>query len=305
MFSLFKKKSKAQVVGLEVRSSGIALAVASKNEGKNALITLCDYRECNAAERVSVLESLVEEHGLDGATCRVVLPADQYRVYPIEKPKVEESELVDAVRWKLKDLLDYDVNDAVLDVYDFPQDALKGRPEQVNVVSSRSALIQDTVNLVNKSGLELETIEISELAIRNIALRLADDDQRPVAVLYLRHGAGMIVLVKGDTLYFSRHFDFSLQALNDVAQQNSVIQQLSLEIQRSFDYFESQMAQVPPQTVALMGPAPNMPLANMLGGSIGARVEPLDMSLFMQDEANLGLEEIQAFVALASALREG
>ena len=304
MFSLFKKKSKAQEVGLEIRSSGIALAVTNGNVDGQKRIKHCEFKECNAAERADMLESLVDEHDLAGAICRVVLPAEQYRVYPIEKPKVEENELVDAVRWKLKDLLDYDVNDAVLDVYDFPSDALKGRPEQVNVVACRSALIQDTVNLINQSGLELGSIDISELAIRNVALSLSGDDQRPVAVLYLRHGAGMIVLAKGDTLYFSRNFDFSLQALNDVSQQNSVIQQLALEVQRSFDYFESQMAQVPPQTVMLIGPAPNMPLANMLGGNIAARVELIDMSNILQDDISIGLNEIQAFTALGSVLRE-
>ncbi len=305
MFSLLKKKSKAKIVGLEVRSSGIALAIASTDAGKEMRVTSCEYRECNAAERVTVLTSIVEEHGLAGALCRVVLPAEQYRVYPLEKPKVEEHELVAAVRWKLKDLLDYDVNDAVLDVYEFPADALKGRPEQVNVVASRAVLIQDTVDLLNQSGLELDSIDTSELSIRNIATRLTEDEQRAVGILYLRHGAGMIVLTKGDTLYFSRHFDFSLQALNDVAQQNSVIQHLALEVQRSFDYFESQMAQVPPQTLALMGPVANMPLANMLGGNIGAKVESIDMSPLLQGEANVGNEEIQAFVALGSVLREG
>jgi MSHA biogenesis protein MshI len=304
LFSLFKKKTRGQVVGLEIRSSGIALAVSS-GAGNASRISLCEYRECNAAERESVLTELVEEHNLMGVACRVVLPAEQYRVLPVEKPKVENDELVDAVRWKIKDLLDYDVNDAVLDVYDFPSDALKGRPEQVNVVSVRTALIQDTVNLVNKSGLELLSIDISELAIRNVAIRLSEDQQRAAAVLYLRNGSGMIVLVKGDTLYFSRNFDFSLQALNDVSQQNSVIQQLALEVQRSFDYFESQMAQVPPQTVALIGPAPNMPLANMLGGNIAAQVETIDMSGILQENDNVGLSEIQAFAALGCVLREG
>jgi MSHA biogenesis protein MshI len=304
LFSLFKKKSKGKVVGLEIRSSGIALAISSASAGAQSRIDVCEYKECNAAERESVLAEFVEKYDLAGCACRVALPADQYRVYPLEKPKVEESELVDAVRWKLKDILDYDVNDAVIDVYDFPSDALKGRPEQVNVVATRAALIQDTVNLVSKTDLELLSIDISELAIRNVALRLSEEAQRSIAVLYLRHGSGMIVLVKGDTLYFSRNFDFSLQALNDVSQQNSVIQQLALEVQRSFDYFESQMAQVPPQTVMLMGPAPNMPLANMLGGNIAAQVESIDMAGILQDDMTVGLNEIQAFTALCSVLRE-
>ncbi len=291
------------MLGIEVRVDGIAMSIAKAVKQK-AQIESCHFLECNAAERQKVLSEFVSEHGLTGALTRLVLPADQYKVYPIEKPKVEVNELAEAARWKIKDLIDFDIADAVTDVYDFPADALRGRPEQINVVASRSALIKNAVDLVNACDLALESIDISELAIRNVAAKI-DEPDRAASILYLRHGSGMIVLVKGDMLYFSRSFDFSLEALNDVSRQDSVIQQLALEIQRSFDYFESQLGQVPPSMVYLVGPAPNMPLANMLGGGIAARVQNLDFSEVMGEEFELGGNEIQAFVALSAVLREG
>jgi len=305
LFSFLKSKTRTGAVGLEVRADGISLSVAKPGNGGKLTISECIYREYNAAERVKVLNDLVSEFSLSGLPCYVVIPAEQYKIYPIEKPKVEENELADAARWKVKDLLDFDLESAVTDIYEFPSDALRGRPEQLNVVVCRSAIVQELVNLVTQSDLVLENIDIVDLAVRNVASRISSDEHRAVAVLYLRNGAGMMVLVKGGTLYFSRHFDFSVSALNEPSQQDSVIQHLALEVQRSFDYFESQMAQVPPQTVFLIGPTPNVPLANMLGGSISAQVELLDLSACYADEQAVGQNEINAFAALGCVLKGG
>jgi MSHA biogenesis protein MshI len=233
-----------------------------------------------------------------------VLPSKQYQIYPIDKPNVEDSELTDAARWRVKDMLDFDLNDAATDVYDFPSDALRGRPEQLNVVVCRSAIIKEALKLISESELELESIDIVDLALRNVAARLSDDEHKAQAVLYLRNGAGSMVLVKNGNLYFSRHFDFSLKSLNEPSQQDSVIQSLALEIQRSFDYFESQMGQVPPRTIALLGPDSDVPLTNMLGGSIAAEVTWLDLACCYGQEQTTERNEINCFAAIAGAIRE-
>jgi len=290
-------------LGIELHNDGISLAVSRIDQSGALKISACQYKECLPAERVTVLVEMVSELGADGSDCHVVLSPGQFKTYPIEKPKVEENELADAARWKVKDLLDFDLEEAVTDVYAFPEDALRGRPAQVNVVVSRKAIIQEIVDLIGNTGLELKSIDIADLAIRNVAQSISDNHDRAVAVLYLRNGAGMMVLVKGPTVYFSRHFDFSSQALNEPSQQDSVIQQLALEVQRSFDYFESQMGQVPPQTIYLVGPSPNIPLANMLGGSIAAKAMLLDLSAFFEGDIMSGVNEIYSFAAIGGALR--
>lgn len=304
--NLFSKNGAAKgTVGLEIRSDGMALALATKDP-KSGEVSLqqCLFKACNAAERKQTLAEMVDELDIDGLPCDLVLPSDQYQTFPIEKPKVEDSELADAARWKIKDMLDFDIDNAVTDTYDFPKDALRGRPDQVNVIATRKAIIKDNVDLVTASDLELETIGIADLALRNVASLIAGPNI-PAAVLYLRHGMGLMVLIKDNALYLARHMDFSMQSLNDPAQQETVIQNLGLEVQRSFDYFESQLGQAPPQNLTLIGPDPSMPLVNMLGGAIAARVESFDWSLLLPEESKAGLEEINCLLAIGAAIRGG
>lgn len=281
-------------MGLEVRPDGLGIAIA-----KGASDLVYAFEACNAAERAAKLKSIVDEQDLSKMACRVVLPFDQYKTYPIDKPKVEESEVSDAARWSVKDMLDFNLEDAITDVYEFPMDALRGRSAQVNVVVCRRTIIQGLVDLVNESGMILESIDIADLCLRNVALTQMSDADRPVAMLYLRRGAGNMIFVKGGNLYLARNFDFSTEALNEPSQQEKVIQQLALEVQRSFDYFESQLGQRPPGELILFGPDPNIPLANMLGGSITAKVTSLDLNpLSMED----GLEAVNTLVSVGAAL---
>lgn len=293
------------MLGLEISEKSISLAVAHPDETGQLKISACYSQNSDKSEFASLLKEWVDTHGLVGADCHVVLPSSHYKIFPLEKPAVDDSELVDAVRWKVKDLLDYPIEEAAIDVYEFPKDALRGRPAQISIVCSRSSVVQSIVNLVSGAGLNLLTIDIIDLAIRNHASRLVETEHQSAAILYLRPGHGTIVLVKGDVFYFSRHFEFSLDALNDVEKQDHVMQNLALEVQRSFDYFDSQMAQVPPQTLYLMGPAPNMPLANMLGGSIAAQVKMYDMTLAFGEQHKTTQEDVNGFAAMGVALKRG
>lgn len=305
MFSFFKKKARSGVVGVEISDQGLSLAVAKPDKEGLLQIVSCFSKKCAKSEYLSNIKTWVAENNLAGLPCHVVLAPSQYKTLPVEKPQVEESELADAVRWKVKDLLDYSIDDAVIDVFEFPKDALRGRPEQVSVVSARASSIKPLVDLVADAGLNLQTIDIADLALRNVLSRLVESEHQTAALLYLRAGGGMIVLIKNQTLYFSRHFDFSLEALSNVEQQDNVIQHLALEVQRSFDYFDSQMAQVPPQQLFLVGPTPNLPLANMLGGSIAAQVKVFDFAHCFGSQHKATQEEINGFAAMGAALKEG
>lgn len=300
LFPFRKSKASKGYVGLEIRPDGLAMAIIKDPANSESIDYL--FQPCSAADRAKTLGELVADQKVSGMMCHVALPFDQYKVYPVDKPEVEDAELADAVRWKIKDLLDFELDDAVSDVYSFPSDALRGRPEQVNVVVCRKAIVKNVVDLIAESELELACIDIGDMALRNIALTHAGESERAVALLYLRKGAGYMAFVKNQQLYLSRHFEFSLEALGDPAQQESVLQYLALEIQRSFDYFESQLGQIPPQELVLFGPDPNIPLANMLGGNISARIGALELPCLQEGDA---LAAINALVATGAVMRRG
>lgn len=243
-FSFFGRQTGQRgMVGIEVRPTSLSIAVLVKEKVK-----LLDFVEAMPAKRLEALSGLVREHKLEGMSCNLVLPPDLYSVQQVDRPAVEDNELVEAVRWKIKDRLEFNVDDAVIDVYGYPADALRGRPPQVNVVAARKAVIVELIHVVNGSGLQLQSIDITELALRNLVLPVTEEGHA-VALMVMRESSGIMLLIKDSTVYFSRRLDADMQGLSDPAQQDRIGQQLALEVQRSMDYFESQMRQNAPRSL--------------------------------------------------------
>ena len=272
---LFRRGPSVSRLCLEVRPDGIAWAVSPGRPSQQT-----GFAECLPAKRQQTLEELVSEYGWEGAPTILVLPIDQYQVFQVERPEgVEDSELADALKWKLKDFLDFSPTEAVSDSFPFPEDATRGRGALVNLVAARKSLVLELVSLVHDAGLALQKIDIAELALRNFAAAL-DTANVGVAVVHLRNTYGQMVVCRGDTLYLSRRLELSYDDMQDASRQEEAVQSLALEMQRSMDYFESQLGQAPPSVIRLVTKDSVLPLTSMLGSYLAAGIEAPDWSGF-------------------------
>ncbi|PSF05554.1 biogenesis protein MshI [Marinobacter fuscus] len=236
------------------------------------------FEACSPAKREATLSQLVHNRGWGHAAAFFVLPLDQYQVHQVERPEgVNDDELAAALKWKLKDFLDFSPADAVTDVFGFPEDAARGRGALINLVAARKSLVLELTGLATSAGIEPEQVDIAELALAGIAGKL-DEEARGVALVHLRERYGQMVICRGGTLYLSRRLDIAHDELRDASSQENAVQTLALELQRSLDYFESQLGQVPPAAIRLVSGDASLPLASMLSGYVAGSVETLSCS---------------------------
>ncbi len=285
------KAGKKDRVSLEIRPDGIAWSRRGKD-------MLPGFVECTPARRREALLNIISEQRLAGAGTTLVLPLDQYQVFQLERPEaLADADLADALKWKLRDLLDFSPSEAVCDVFPFPADAARGRGDLVNVVAVRRTVISESVALMAEVGLKLQRIDIAELALRNLLARL-DSSGRGAALVQLKEHYGHMVIGKGNTLYLSRRLDVTSRELREVASQEAAVQSLALEMQRSLDYYESQLGQVPPSVINLVTKDNLLPLTSMLGAWLAVGAQTVDW-------AQLGLSiapDSRCLVAWSSAL---
>jgi MSHA biogenesis protein MshI len=190
------------------------------------------------------------------------MPPHQYSVRLVDAPEVEPGELAAAARWLVTDLIDFDVNDAVVDYFAIPNQQARGRPARLHVVAARTHIAQGLADLVSQAGLQLEAIDITELSLRNLAARL-EEDARGVAFMQLRRERGLLIMVQGGEVYLTRELDVGLEALMqemgasdpfavlDLGEGWEALDALVLEVQRSLDYYESQLGQPPVASLVL------------------------------------------------------
>ncbi|MDP1756630.1 MAG: hypothetical protein Q8L38_04170, partial [Pseudohongiella sp.] len=128
MLELFGRKKRVEgLVGLSVNDSRVSMAHIVRRRDELTLEHCARVALSDAAPLRESLARMVEEQGLANAACSCVLSPRDYNVYLVEAPQVEPDEISSAVRWKVKDLLDMPIEDAVIDVFPVPEEAFKGR----------------------------------------------------------------------------------------------------------------------------------------------------------------------------------
>jgi len=237
------------LVGVEVTADGIAFARILRS-GDSCELSVCELLLNQEGERpTEQFVERIEQLSLQGSRCNLVLPIDHYQLLLVESPNVPDDELRDALRWKIKDMLSFPVEDALIDVFTLPKGSNRGGRQMLYVVAAQEPKVKTLMSLLDKAQLRLESIDITEMALRNLA-EASVDDSRGLAVLRVLPGQGMLTLLRAGQLYLSRQFDMTYNGgLFDELPE----EQLVLELQRSLDYYERQMGQAPPSHIYICG----------------------------------------------------
>ena len=310
MLKLFSKnKQSAGLVGLSVSENRVLIAQVSRDNTRGSVAPLlekCSRQNLETgAQTRDVLTALVDSMELGGARCNYVLSPRDYNLYLIEAPAVEESELRSAVRWKIKDLLDMPVEDAAIDIFPVPEDAFRGRAKMIYAVAAPKSRIEAIIDLVARADMKLQSIDVPELAIRNITQRFLDDSNG-LAFIDLRKTGSTMNLSRNGELYLTRKISTQLDV--DVMSSldwESQRDRLVLEVQRSLDYYESQMGQNPiSQLVIAPRATDSQEMAASLSEVMSIPVNVLDMSAQIDIAEDIDKDTKRScMVAIGAALR--
>ena len=227
-----------------------------------------------------------------------MLDANEYSLLLTEAPDVPPDELRAAIRWRIKDLIDFHINDATLDVFDLPGEKAAGRARSMYAVAARSSAIQKRADMMSAAGINLDVIDIPEMAQRNLAA-LLPEDAKGVVLLSFTSGGGLITISKQSEIYLSRNIDIGLDMMASFQDTNELFDRIALEVQRSLDYYDSHFRQAPITTIALAPMPREVPgLVEYLKANLSASVITMDLTKLMECEAELKPE-------LQSALPRG
>ncbi len=257
------------VVELNERSANFVHARA----GPNISPTITHFGSRSLEE--TNVESFAKDAGLAQYECATLLRAGEYQLLLVEAPNVPPVELKSAIRWSIKDMLDYHVDDATIDVLDIPPDAARGgRNHSMYAVAAKNALIEGRIKQFEAARIPLRVIDIPETAQRNIGA-LYEEPQRGLALLYPGEEASLLTVTYGQELFLARRIDVGLSELQSSGEE--ALNRLVLELQRTLDLFDRQFPQVP-VTKLLLAPLPEEHgLEEALRQNVGIEVEQIDM----------------------------
>jgi len=233
---------------------------------------------CGEAEWLGDAASLARAYrgfGFGSKTrCATLLAAGDYQISAVEAPNVPEAELKAAMRWRMKDVIDYPVEQSVFDLLQIPSaEGAAARARWIYVVAARSELVKTYAERFDEAKVPLSVIDIPETAQRNVAA-LYEREARGVGLLYFDDAGGLLTVTSGGELYLARRFDFTMNQIrrDDDDYREDLYNRILLELQRTLDNFERQHSQIVLSRL-MLGPEPEpTPLAAHLQSNLGVKV---------------------------------
>lgn len=310
MLSLLNKTQRhGPRVGVMVSDRSVAMAVVRRAVGQRPVVEHCAVHSCEGDESVEqLLRRTIAKLGVARASVFAVASADDYQLVQVEAPEVQPAELRAAIRWRLRDVIDFHIDDAVVDVFEIPDQSRRAQAKMLFAVAARSAAVQRMVSAIAPLARHFDVIDIPELCVRNVAA-LLPQDQKGVATFVLGDTFAHLTLTRQGVLYLARRIEynrgFDLDASDSNNDRHIDAASLGLELQRSLDYYESHYDQTP---IADLVIAPGGPEAEQLAVRLRAetslRISVLDLSESMDNATAMeGGMSSECLLALGAALR--
>lgn len=178
---------------------------------------------------------------LDRYHCALILEPEGYQMVQVDAPpNVSGQELVTAARWRARDLIDWPVDQATVDILPIPRAPNSGG-EQLFVIAARNEHVARAMRRFDAAGAPLEVIDIAETAQRNISA-LFEQPGRATAFLRLDEQGGLLTVTSEGDLFVVRRIDVSQRQLGEQSEEarRELLERVLVEVQRTLDSVERQ-----------------------------------------------------------------
>lgn len=293
---------------MAVVGDGVAAVSIKRPAASKPILSTSVFFPCAIPPTPETLERIGKELGANAYRCGTVLGGGEYQMLAVDAPNVPAEEVKTAIRWRLKDMLDFSVDEATIDVLRMPGDKNSSvATHHVFAVAARNSVIEQRQNLFAQAKIGLDVIDIPEMAQRNVSA-LLEPEGRGLAMLSFNDDGGLLTVTFGGELYLSRRIDVSIQQLreSDPDKKHASLDKITLELQRSLDHFDRQFHFINVSKLVL---APNgaAGLDEYLSSNMYMPVETLDLAdvidLSVAPELAAADQQQRFFLTLGAALR--
>ncbi|QYK01788.1 MSHA biogenesis protein MshI [Shewanella psychrotolerans] len=274
-FAFWQKKHNRVDLGVYINTDGMTVYQAESLLRQIPLIKQ-DWR--------TAFQTLVEQ--VPGANIQIVLSSDYYQLLVVDKPAVDDEEIGQALQWSIKDMVSKPIAELHFDYFESPQ----ANNNKLTVVVVDRQVMTALALAAQQCDVAIAGISIEEMAISNLS------ENENLAKLVLSHEPNhelKLTVIKRGALYMQR----SVRGFNqiDVVTADDlrlgVADNLSLELQRSMDYFESQLRQAPVASIELLMGGAKEELARLLSANFDQQVNTIPCQHVADKFAELAFAE--------------
>jgi MSHA biogenesis protein MshI len=294
---------------IDMDSKSFSIVYARHENKKINLMSCAMYPYTTNEDLQESLTTIVKYYKLETVNCSWILQPDQYQLLLLDALPVPAQEFQAAIRWKIKDLVRFPIEDVVIDSFPLPIKKASTGQDMIMVVVAKLSDLKAMSELLQRSGLHLNKISILELSLLNIAA-LFDQEDKTTAFIYMQEKNSQLILTSKKELHFARRIELGAEYIEPLQgtplEESEIakkIDRLALEIQRSFDYYQSQWRQpVPARIIFSAVRAISIDIASLLSQRLSIPAEVLNMFNYINNTKVISIEEQGKYLPIIGGL---
>ena len=255
--NLFQKKATNEYIGVALYPTFIRIVKLKPDAEQDELA--CVFAEQYPLERPEQLHELLNqvivEQSLVGSNTVLIIPPDKVESVQIDMTELPVADVQASLPWKLKDLVSIPPQDMICDYIEMDIQPLGQQPKAQIMATSRQ-YIESII-----APFHQHKVAIAGITTEQFVLARMQSIENAAQLIYVQHRdmAGILLILKNQKICFARKIRGTDAVINMTPEQVKEYgaDMIAIEIQRSIDYYESQLKQPPIKDVLIAFPGDN------------------------------------------------
>lgn len=248
----------------------------------------------------------IEHLDLIAHDCSLILLPGQYQLLLMDVMQVPEAEMAKALRWNLKGLSEYDLEDVAIDTFPMPIIESDGKKKMLVALTSLSKL-NEKRTLFESAFLNITRVSIIEIGLKNLLAIICNKQGQlansPSIIMSTYNSMRKLCIVYQNMFYLIREL-----AVNkaDTGQEATNWDNIQYEIERSIAYFVNQQNFPEPKHLFFVpGFHHDIAFLEVIGKKLSLTVELIDINHYLNIQPPINIEQQHdVFYSITGALSD-
>ncbi|ASM48658.1 MSHA biogenesis protein MshI [Pseudoalteromonas espejiana DSM 9414] len=233
-------------IGIATYAHKVTAVCLKKNQGQWYVHNSHSVNVEDQTDYTAAIAACTNEVCAEVCAVNLVVPHYFYQIVQMDKPMLSDEEIIQSLPWTTKDLVDIPPENIVADFIDYPI-IQPMQSSKMNVFITNKLQLLPFIDSFEKIKPVLRAMTSEEMIL--VTLFGEDKSAHMLIVQHAGHEPRILIIRDGQLLLVRRLNGFL--GISDKERTQGLVEALGLEIQRSMDFFESQLKQPPIRSIQL------------------------------------------------------
>lgn len=247
--SLFNKKQSGVSCGISIQLDVVRIVKLQRQQDGIACTVTRELPYAKEDQLPMILGKAIEEYKLHECVTSIVLPPNRIQNSQIEKAELPAHDIQKSLPWQCKDLFSIPPQDMICDYIDMSLQPA-GQSTKAHIFATSKSYLEMITTPFHQKGAQLGTITSEQFALAQLQ---TSKDSAQLAFIQHQNADGILAIVKNKQICFARKLR-GMNAIIDMTPEQleaGGVDNLAIELQRSIDFYESQLKQPPIKNAVL------------------------------------------------------